>query len=73
MEELRMQTNEPIMEQASDHIMANTWRLIFERTARLPSEAIASNPDFTVLEQLLPEYRMIGLSLAEKRAQRGRN
>jgi hypothetical protein len=48
--------------------MANTWRLIFDRTARpsstsLPSSAIS---DFSILEQLLPEYRLIGLSLAKK-------
>lgn len=51
----------------SDHIMANTWRLIFERkpqsakTTTLPSLPT----DFGMLEQILTEYRLIGLSLAE--------
>lgn len=63
-----MNSNDGILSDTHDHIMANTWRLIFDRQARpsttsLPSSAI---PDFSILEQLLPEYRLIGLSLAEK-------
>ena len=68
-----MQSNESILNHPNDHIMANTWRLIFEHTARLPIEAAASKSDFTILEQVLPEYRLIGLSLAEERAQRHHN
>jgi hypothetical protein len=63
-----MNSNDSIMSDAHDHIMANTWRLIFDRKARtsitsIPSSAIT---DFSILEQLLPEYRLIGLSLADK-------
>jgi hypothetical protein len=63
-----MNSNDSIMSAAHDHIMANTWRLIFDRKARtsitsIPSSAIT---DFSILEQLLPEYRLIGLSLADK-------
>lgn len=47
--------------------MANTWRLIFDRKARRPSTLLpTTDPDFLLLEELLPEYRLIGLSLAEK-------
>lgn len=67
------QVNELIMNHPNDHIMANTWRLIFEHTARNSTQTPASKSDFTILEQLLPEYRLIGLSLADERAQRCRN
>jgi hypothetical protein len=67
------QINELIMNHPNDHIMANTWRLIFEHTARVSSQASASKSDFTILEQLLPEYRLIGLSLADEKGQRCRN
>ena len=63
-----MNSYDGIMCSEHDHIMANTWRLIFDRTAR-PSPTslpVSSVPDFSALEQLLPEYRLIGLSLAEK-------
>ncbi len=67
-----MNTTEGVMGSFHDHIMANTWRLIFE--GQLPPDtktkpAVAA-PDFTVLEQLLPEYRLIGLSLADRAKQR---
>jgi hypothetical protein len=67
------QINELIMNHPNDHIMANTWRLIFEHTARIPTQATASKSDFNILEQLLPEYRLIGLSLADERSKRCRN
>ena len=67
------QINELIMNHPNDHIMANTWRLIFERTTQVPSQVAASKSDFTILEQLLPEYRLIGLSLADEQGQRCRN
>ena len=67
-----MNTPEGVMGIFHDHIMANTWRLIFESqlppAARTKTRAVA--PDFTVLEQLLPEYRLIGLSLADRAKQR---
>ncbi len=49
-----------------DHIMANTWRLIFEGNPRRKRSLVAPPPipDFAELGQLLPEYRRIGLSLA---------
>jgi hypothetical protein len=68
-----MQINEPILDHPNDHIMANTWRLIFERKAQSVSHKVTSSSDLTFLEQLLPEYRLIGLSLAEERTQRHRN
>lgn len=62
-----MNLNELIMSQPHDHIMANTWRLIFEEKspAKAFQAAEPSTPDFLVLEQLLPEYRLIGLTLAD--------
>lgn len=64
-----MSTNEGIVSNSHDHIMANTWRLIFERQLRPASRRNPSQPvpDFMHLEELLPEYRLIGLSLAEKK------
>lgn len=61
-----MDSYDSSLEFISDHIMANTWRLIFERKARsLTSHTTPpAIPDFSVLEQLLPEYRLIGLALA---------
>ncbi len=52
--------------------MANTWRLIFERKSRPVALKASAQPniDFSVLEQLLPEYRLIGLYLADNQTQR---
>lgn len=63
-----MNSNDGLMGNTQDHIMANTWRLIFDRTARRPSPSSPSTTgsDFLLLEELLSEYRLIGLSLAEK-------
>ena len=62
---------EPIMADPSDHIMANTWRLIFERKSHRPTTGqAATGTDFTLLEQVLPEYRLIGLCLAEEKKNR---
>ena len=61
--------SQPITGSASDHIMANTWRLIFEGKSR-PADSNSARravTDFSVLEELLPEYRMIGLYLADAR------
>ena len=69
-----MNSNDGIMSNAHDHIMANTWRLIFDRTERsTPSNFSSPSPDFSLLEQLLPEYRLIGLSLADKNKPRRLN
>jgi hypothetical protein len=67
-----MNTNDSIMNSSHDHIMANTWRLIFERKSRPSTTSIISPsiPDFSVLEQLLPEYRLIGLCLADNNKKR---
>ena len=67
-----MNTNDGIMNSSHDHIMANTWRLIFERKSRPSTFSIVlpSIPDFSVLEQLLPEYRLIGLCLADNNKKR---
>jgi len=63
-----MNSYDGIMSSDHDHIMANTWRLIFDRTARPSSTSLPSSSisDFSMLEQLLPEFRLIGLSLADK-------
>lgn len=64
--------NNPIMQNPRDHIMANTWRLIFEHKFE-PLKAnrqTQSTADFAILEQVLPEYRLIGLSLAGDHSQR---
>lgn len=67
-----MSINESIMRHPHDHIMANTWRLIFERKASSSRNQIAvqMETDFSMLEQLLPEYRLIGFSLARIRQNR---
>jgi hypothetical protein len=66
-----MNTFESMMADPTDHIMANTWRLIFERTSHRPTtDQAGTRTDFRLLEQLLPEYRLIGLCLAEEKANR---
>jgi hypothetical protein len=70
-----MNSYDGIISSDRDHIMANTWRLIFDRTAR-PSSTSLPSPiisDFSILEQLLPEYRLIGLSLTDKNQARRLN
>ena len=62
---------EPMMADPADHIMANTWRLIFEQTTHHPpTDQVGTKTDFRLLEQLLPEYRLIGLCLAEEKKTR---
>lgn len=57
-----------VLSNSRDHIMANTWRLIFERNIRSAAAPSAhSETDFAVLEELLPEYRLIGLCLADSK------
>lgn len=65
-----MDAVEPVLDSANDHIMANTWRLIFERKSRSSRPVFDPRlaPDFSVLEQLLPEYRLIGMLLAESKS-----
>ncbi len=67
-----MNINEFIMSHPYDHMMANTWRLIFERksASTMATPSPQSIPDFTMLEQLLPEYRLIGLALANNEQRR---
>jgi hypothetical protein len=66
-----MNTFEPMMTDPADHIMANTWRLIFERTSQRPTtDQAGTKTDFALLEQILPEYRLIGLCLAEEKRDR---
>lgn len=55
-----------LMTHRHDHIMANTWRLIFERKSN-PADIktqIEQLVDDSVFEELLTEYRLIGLTLA---------
>ncbi|HMQ53825.1 MAG TPA: hypothetical protein PKE64_20770 [Anaerolineae bacterium] len=63
-----MTSERPSLNQRQDHIMANTWRLIFEQEVEpergTPHHSVRN---FSILEQLLPEYRLIGHSLAGKR------
>lgn len=62
---------ESSLTEPNDHIMANTWRLIFERNSRRSSKfPTPPKPDFSLLEQLLPEYRLIGRCLALDKNQR---
>lgn len=67
-----MNSYDGIMSSSHDHIMANTWRLIFERKSRPSPVSLIppSVPDFSTLEQLLPEYRLIGLCLADDNKKR---
>ncbi len=65
-----MNSFEPVIEHPQDHIMANTWRLIIERQSRLKPVTLSSPPDFNLLEQVLPEYRLIGLCLVENKQRR---
>ena len=68
-----MRMNE-LMSSSHDHIMANTWRLIFERPQPISTNSVPRPiPDFAVLEELLPEYRLIGLCLADSNTQPRRN
>jgi hypothetical protein len=66
--------NEPFMSHPMDHIMANTWRLIFERAPAQSAQAkvllTRAVTDFSELERLLPEYRLIGFSLANHQQRR---
>ena len=68
-------SNERAMNHPHDHIMANTWRLIFEgaQQSAAPDAPPQSATDFSALEQLLPEYRLIGLCLADDQPQRRPN
>lgn len=60
------------MQHPHDHIMANTWRLILEQKFRplKPSAPAQSPANLDLLEQVLPDYRLIGLSLADDHRQR---
>lgn len=64
--------NNSIMRHPHDHIMANTWRLILEhKFGPLQTKASPKSiANFDILEQTLPEYRLIGLSLADNHIQR---
>ena len=57
----------PLFNHPNDHIMANTWRLIFEQQPKTSkTKVLPSLPnDFGILEQVLTEYRLIGLTLAD--------
>lgn len=56
----------------NDHIMANTWRLIFERKSRSADMKTHHKQlaDASAFEDLLTEYRLIGLSLANSNSPR---
>jgi len=64
-----MSMNDTLMSDPHDHIMANTWRLIFEgkNSVTRAGSTAQTEIDFNILEQVLPEYRLIGFSLASKR------
>ncbi len=67
--------SELIMNDPQDHIMANTWRLIFAGTAHSARSMIVhhSATDFSELEEILPEFRLIGFSLADSTPHRQYN
>ena len=52
-----------------DHIMANTWRLILEDKTNAPGPKNRAQlvTNSIVFEEILVEYRLIGLSLADPR------
>ena len=52
-----------LMKNPHDHIMANTWRLIFERGQETTLSQVGQR-DLSKLEKLLPEYRLIGFAIA---------
>ena len=57
--------HDPFLTHPNDHIMANTWRLIFERNARnAPLNTHIDRLTDNTIEELLTEYRLIGLALA---------
>ena len=67
--------SELILLHPSDHIMANTWRLIFKCKSK-PLDARPQKPtieESLAFEELLTEYRLIGLSLADAHARRRYN
>ena len=67
-----MQINELfLMKNPYDHIMANTWRLIFERGGQSALTTNKGQRDLSQLEKLLPEYRLIGFAIASSNG-RGR-
>ena len=60
-----MTTQNAFLRNVQDHVMANTWRLIFERPhAHLSPTTPLPPPDFSRLVEVLPEYRLIGLAIA---------
>lgn len=65
-----MNPNDLFLDTVQDHIMANTWRLIIERAASRRRPHVQPIPDFRLLVEVLPEYRLIGLHLAAANAQR---
>ena len=69
-----MQINELfLMKNPHDHIMANTWRLIFERGANSALTSNKGQRDLSQLEKLLPEYRLIGFVIASSSGRRRAN
>jgi hypothetical protein len=50
-----------------DHIMANTWRLILAQNLPRPqpNPVVVSPVEFQMLEAALPDYRLIGICLAD--------
>ncbi len=67
-----MNSNNWIMNQPHAHMMANTWRLILERNP-LFREQCQDTPNFARLEELLPEYRLIGLCMVHNNKQHRTN
>lgn len=58
------------MKRPQDHIMANTWRLILERRSKDKTGKPMPMIDLTILEQVLPEFRFIGLCLSQRQNKR---
>lgn len=66
-----MNAQNTVLGNVQDHVMANTWRLIFERPYdHLTPTTPLPTPDFSRLAEVLPEYRLIGLAMAINHSRR---
>ncbi len=53
--------DEMVMITEQDYVVANTWRLIIERTSKSSAMIQRHKPDFSRIAEILPEYRLMGL------------
>jgi len=67
-----MNDTQIFLDTVQDHIMANTWLLIFEQNSLSEFKRPQAMLDFARLVEVLPEYRLIGLHLAQTTEAPGR-